>query len=153
MTERGQITDPAAALQFIRGGNATFTLESLKTGQHFTFKVQAPSEETERGGHKRNLAGPRFVKLLIGPSNEDDYAYIGMLYETGFRTTKASKVKANSPSVMALDWAIGNFVAGHMPSTLAIYHDGRCCVCGRKLTVPSSIASGIGPECASKGGF
>jgi hypothetical protein len=30
------------------------------------------------------------------------------------------------------------------------WHEGKCCRCGRKLTVPASIASGIGPECATK---
>ena len=27
-------------------------------------------------------------------------------------------------------------------------HEGRCGRCARRLTVPASVASGIGPECA-----
>jgi hypothetical protein len=30
-----------------------------------------------------------------------------------------------------------------------VWHEGRCGRCGRKLTVPESIESGFGPECAS----
>jgi hypothetical protein len=28
------------------------------------------------------------------------------------------------------------------------HHEGKCGRCGRLLTVPSSIESGIGPECS-----
>ena len=37
-----------------------------------------------------------------------------------------------------------------IPEHLEIFHEGRCCACGRKLTTPESILSGIGPECAKK---
>jgi hypothetical protein len=33
-----------------------------------------------------------------------------------------------------------------------IMHDGHCSVCGRKLTTPESLDSGIGPVCAAKFG-
>jgi predicted metal-dependent hydrolase len=29
-----------------------------------------------------------------------------------------------------------------------VHHEGKCGRCGRLLTVPSSIESGIGPECS-----
>lgn len=35
-------------------------------------------------------------------------------------------------------------------SRLQVWHEGRCGRCGRKLTVPSSIETGLGPECAGK---
>jgi hypothetical protein len=34
-----------------------------------------------------------------------------------------------------------------------VYHEGRCGRCNRKLTVPESIETGLGPECASKLGL
>jgi len=33
---------------------------------------------------------------------------------------------------------------------LEIWHEGRCGRCNRKLTVPASIALGIGPECGQR---
>jgi hypothetical protein len=39
---------------------------------------------------------------------------------------------------------------GPMPAELEVWHQGSCGKCGRPLTVPESIASGIGPVCASK---
>lgn len=42
---------------------------------------------------------------------------------------------------------------GVYPSTVSCFAgtEGACGRCGRKLTVPGSIASGIGPTCAEKG--
>jgi hypothetical protein len=37
-----------------------------------------------------------------------------------------------------------------LPKGLKVHHEGRCCRCGRKLTVPESIETGLGPECASR---
>jgi len=34
-----------------------------------------------------------------------------------------------------------------------LMHEGRCGRCGRPLTRPESIQSGIGPICATLGGF
>lgn len=36
---------------------------------------------------------------------------------------------------------------GVIPPSLEVWHEGRCGRCGRALTVPESIASGIGPVC------
>lgn len=35
------------------------------------------------------------------------------------------------------------------PETFQFWHEGRCARCGRRLTVPDSIATGFGPECAA----
>ena len=34
--------------------------------------------------------------------------------------------------------------------TVQVWHEGRCGKCGRKLTVPESLTSGLGPECAGR---
>lgn len=46
---------------------------------------------------------------------------------------------------------------GHMaqdkelPEQIEVWHEGRCGRCGRRLTVPESIANGLGPECIKLG--
>jgi hypothetical protein len=37
-----------------------------------------------------------------------------------------------------------------MHPELAVYHEGRCGACGRRLTTPESISSGLGPVCAGR---
>ena len=129
----------ADALKFILGGKATITL--VGANRRHTFKVSASSSETP--GPK-----PHFVGLLTGPDNEGDYQYLGFIKNGVFLA--GQKGNANHPAFVAFQWSLGQLLAGQIPAPLEVWHEGRCGRCGRKLTVPSSIATGFGPECASK---
>ncbi len=136
-----QFSDPTKAKTFIKAGDAIFTVVSKVTGARFTFKVTKP---------KRTFAGDiRFVALLSGPENTSDYTYMGVLSEGGsFGQTQKSRVSVNAPSWKAFTWVWDHLKANKMPPQCEIWHEGRCGRCGRTLTVPESIESGIGPECA-----
>lgn len=127
---------PGTRRSYITGGNATVTIMSGKTGTRFTYKVTASKPD----------AGQMpifFVGLLSGPDNERDYRYIGIVTASGFRWTRKSTVTETAPSFQAFAW-----LSRHWESDqVEIWHEGRCGRCGRKLTVPDSIASGFGPEC------
>jgi hypothetical protein len=132
---------------FVLGGNAKFTLVSAKTGTRYTFKVRANDDRSAF-----------FVSSLYGPDNEADYAYLGMLFDGGakFVVTKKSRFTYDSPQARAFGYLWSQLPEGlldfeELPEQLEFWHEGCCCRCGRTLTVPSSIAAGIGPECASKG--
>lgn len=129
----------AAARKFMLGGNAVVTLQSEKTGARFTYKIKAAPD-----------GGVSFVKLLTGQDNESDYAYIGLIRGDQFARTAKARVTADAPSVKALEWAWKALSADRLPETLAVYHEGRCGRCNRLLTVPESIESGFGPECAGR---
>lgn len=143
--------------EFITAGKATFTLEVAPawaaangTPSHWTFKVRG--KDLDDGSGKKIY----FVSLLAGPDNESSYAYLGVLNpETGeVRLTKASKFAETATVVRVLRRALARIWAGEQGAIEAagfrLHHEGRCCRCGRLLTVPSSIESGIGPECATK---
>ena len=133
----------ADAKQFASAGNATITLESLKSGSHFTYKVREKESTSPNGGTVH------FVSLLSGADNENDYRYLGLIREGRFVLTKNSKVGIDAPSFKAFNY-FWNFDHGDViPPQLVIRHEGRCGRCGRTLTVPSSIDLGIGPECAA----
>ena len=139
-----QFTDAAAALSALTAGNATITLVSKKTGARFTYNVKAPKEDN---------GTVRFVSVLTGSNNESDFSYAGVVRKgQGFSTTAKSKVGPDAPSVQAFGWAFAAIRSGTIPANLEVWHEGRCCRCGRKLTVPESVASGIGPDCAEKMG-
>jgi hypothetical protein len=54
----------------------------------------------------------------------------------------------------AFAWTWSHIVGEVLPNEqLEIWHEGRCARCNRRLTVPASIASGFGPECAGKAGI
>ncbi len=39
-----------------------------------------------------------------------------------------------------------------LPKGVEVWHEGGCCQCAHKLTVPASIELGLGPDCAAKCG-
>jgi hypothetical protein len=159
MTTRNQITSWADATKFMLAGNATFTLVSKKTGARFTYRV--------RYAEDYNPAAPApvgkviaFVSLLTGSDNENAYSYFGQFrVGKGFDVGAKSKVPADAPSVRGFQWFYKAMITkevietGKVPEAVEFWHEGKCCRCGRKLTVPSSIESGIGPECATKHSF
>jgi hypothetical protein len=132
-----------AIRKFLFAGRAVFTITSTKTGTSFTYRFSEPSAPANEGAIK-----PIFAAVLTGPDNQRDYTYMGILNaNTGVvLPTRASKVAEDAPSYRALNWYLA-----HLGDTRVEFrHEGRCGRCGRALTVPSSIDSGLGPECASK---
>jgi hypothetical protein len=137
-------TSPDDAKRFIYGGRAVVTIESEKTGMHYTYKI---SQKTDDDGKKT----PFFVSLLTGPDNTNDFTYIGVLGSDGaVKTTKKSSLTAESVPVRALGFVTKHIVEGRMPPQALVRHEGKCGCCGGALTVPESIDRGIGPECWSK---
>ena len=145
----GQLRTAQQVLAFMLGGNATFTIRSRKTGARFTYKVRKADPEPGRGV-------TWFVNLLNGSDNGNDFAYMGVLYEwevgkpPHFKRTKASRVSESAPSFRAFTWLWEALRGGWLSSSVEVWHEGTCGRCGRRLTVPESIAAGIGPECAGK---
>lgn len=145
MTHPLQITDPAAALEFVMGGNARFTLVSQKTGKRYTYKASAPR------GEDPSKTSMRFVGLLTDGDNVDGYTYIGFLKGDFPGWLNAGKKgNPNSTPFKALHWALAEMAKGKMPELLEFWHEGRCARCARVLTDPASIERGLGPECAGK---
>lgn len=142
---RKKITSAADAQKYILAGNSIVTLNSLKTGQRFTFRVKAPK------GRKDDPKAPRFVSLLRGPDNTADYTYIGTIFidktPQPFVLTKNSAVGSNAPSFKAFSYVWATIQAGLIPQQAEVWHEGKCGRCGRKLTVPESIERGLGPKC------
>ena len=135
------------ALAFILAGNAIFTLRSEKTGTRYTFKFR--KAEPREG--QQNAPEMWFVNLLTGPSNDADYQYLGKFQNGRFSLTRASKMAADAKPVVAIRWFAELLAAGRQPQNVEVWHAGRCGKCGRMLTVPESIESGIGPVCAAGG--
>lgn len=140
---RGLLRTAQEAISFMTAGNSTVTFVSRKTGTHFTYRIWRPENASE---------DMHFVSLLTGPDNESSYRYMGRLrrgvYFHGRTHTKAGDIQPSAPSAVAFMWGYGFLVKGIMPLLLEVMHEGKCGRCGRKLTHPNSIATGIGPECA-----
>lgn len=142
----GRLATAEAVTKYIMAGNATLTLRSVKTGQRFTYKV------TRKKGADPGPRGPvYFVSLLVGSDNESSYKYLGHIFETQmvYWHGRKSKIGETAPAAKAFTWFWQQLSKRQLPGedVLEVWHEGSCGRCGRKLTVPESVASGFGPEC------
>lgn len=128
---------------FVMAGHARFTLVSLRTGTRFTYEVVAADDEAD---------SRMFVRVLTGADNEGDYTYLGTIFDRSrYAHGRRSRIGQDAPSAVAFAWAWPRLCVGVDLMNCEIWHEGRCGRCGRVLTVPESIDSGIGPVCAEKG--
>lgn len=156
MEMRGQLKTIEDVKRYMLAGKSTITIRSAKTQTRFTFKVtQKKDQSTELP-----IANTYYVKLLNGSDNETSYTYMGMIRPNfhnpkvvEFALTRGSKVTTKAESFVAFSWLFDQLSKSVLPSTVEIWHEGVCGRCGRKLTVPESIAYGIGPVCDEKMGL
>lgn len=136
-----KMADLDRIMEFCLAGNAKFTLKSLKTETRFTYRISLSKD--------KNVA---FVSLLTGPDNEESYSYFGNIRPRNWSywDGKKAKISLDSPGAVAFRWFWGNLKRKSAMKDLEFWHSGACGRCGRTLTVPESIASGFGPECANR---
>lgn len=130
---------------FLLAGRAIFTAVNA-SGERYTFRVSRKA-----GVH----ASIYFGAVLQGADRANDYRYVGIVDTTRMRLSATKKGLApESRAFRALDWIL-MVVDGKrdLPEGYALMHAGRCGRCGRLLTVPESIVTGLGPECAEKMGL
>ena len=132
---------------FIRAGRAVFTV-SNGNGVHYTYKV---TYKKPSGKFRETW----FVSLLTGPNKEEDFSYMGMLGDDlQVRLTRNSRFTEDIVPFRVINWFLKLVRDGKpLPEGYSAHHEGRCGRCGRTLTVPETIESGIGPECAKKMGL
>lgn len=139
--------------RFITAGQAIFTVSNGVT--HFTYRVYKPDPTTQ-------YPHPAyFIQVLTGPNNTEDYKYVGMLTNVdstlgpGIKLTSQSRYSAGNLPVVVARWALrviwqqdrGIYM---LPTGFSILHIGACGRCGRPLTTPESLATGLGPDCAAE---
>ena len=145
---RRRMVVPSAIRTYVLAGKSIFTLVSLKTGARFTYKVRHKDADSQRG-----TGDIYFVSVLTGPNNDCDYEYLGCLFDSGERFVhgKKSRIQITSPSSMGFRYFWEKLGAtGAVSAGIEFWHEGRCGRCNRLLTVPESLATGFGPECAGK---
>jgi hypothetical protein len=131
----------------VRRHDATVTLTSPRTGEHRTFRIR-----TVRSG---DLEGKRVVELLSGPDNGSDYRAFAFVSIQGpqvgrifvWNRYKGADGERSLYERYADLLARPEFWSAKGVAYLAAL---RCRRCGRPLTHPESIGSGVGPVCAGR---
>ncbi len=124
------------ALKFMFAGKSVFTFVNTKTGNRFTYKIKQAKDS--------NLF---FVSVLTNP---EVYTYIGTCIEGNYKHGKKSVISTESQSVKVFEFMLNKLRTDNLPDFLEVWHEGFCGKCGKRLTVPSSILTGIGPDCIKK---
>ena len=126
--------------EFLGAGKAIFTVSNPQ-GERYTYKIRKKPDT------------PYFASVLYGPDNYTNYRYLGVYIPNHqgrpeLRLTRKSHYSEESRQARVFAWAI-QVIHGEkeLPTGYSIHHEGKCGRCGRRLTVPSSIESGFGPEC------
>ncbi len=153
-----QLRDVKDIRDYMFGGKSEFTLHSLKTDNHFSYKIINHSEKPDHC--------VRFVFFLGGSNNDTDWVYAGTLKRfrrnperlahTGEKNNQLSfnltmnSPKKETPVMVAFRWMV--FMLNHdkISDDLEFMHSGKCSACGHKLTTPESIRTGMGPVCRSR---
>ncbi len=148
--EDGTKVEHRVGKDFLLAGKATFTIRTPDAG-HRTYRVV----RKEATGQWPETF---FAYLMTGSENDSDssYTYLGKLDPfTGqvVPTAKSGWREKETPwhvrllnRVLARVWSFDH--AAFERHGYRLSHAGKCGRCGRTLTVPASIESGIGPECA-----
>ena len=127
---------------FLIGGKAILTLESKKTGRWFTYRIKRAKKDDEKS--------PFFVSVLTGMNNDSAYTYMGTIFNNdklSFKLTKNSKIGEDALSYKAFNFFFSLLMENKLHPDMVVYHRGVCGRCGRALTVPESLITGLGPEC------
>lgn len=126
-----------AIWNYIKGGHGVVTLES-PSGKHYTYCFKKPKSPDKFD------AVTLFAYCLEG---KHQYNYVGMVTRKGFRHTTNSEYDEDSEQFKGARYII-YMAAKDFETPMKLYHEGVCSCCGRQLTKPESIISGIGPICA-----
>ncbi len=134
-------------IDLILAGNAYFTLESKVSGTRYTYRVYEAKKA------KARRVQVYYVNLLMGRNNEPDYRYIGFIKDGQFHHGGMNgRVTVEAPSFRGFRWFWEQLKMDNRVELekVQVWPSGRCCRCGRKLTVPQSISIQMGSECAGR---
>lgn len=138
-------------LEFILAGKAIFTLSNKLTNNRFTFRVRKAKQGQDAKKDAKNIKLPYFVSVLTQNENSSptSYRYLGTIFpDNVYRHGKKSTVSPEASSSKAFGWLIRQLTSNTpLPANVEVCHCGYCGACGRLLTVPESIETGLGPKC------
>jgi len=131
--------------------DGTYTVTNDATGKHATYTVKTQKPDA------RFMPGSRIFSVLNGPDNWNNYIGVAFLTVKAdgtealvmWKRHQGTKWQAHAKAFEAIVLN-GRFVNPNNGDRYSVLMAGKCCMCGRKLTTPQSVRSGIGPVCAMK---
>ena len=158
--ERNKLEGIESIRRFVMGGNSTLTVSDSETNEHVTLRLRLAPEG-------RSSSRPIFVKLFTGSDNtrRGHYKYVGCIWTTSMDGTPCGAKFSHSMkggidrddarlrTLQDLLRAIRLEDPETLPSSVSVWHEGRCCFCNLVLTQTESVRCGYGPDCAKQRGL
>lgn len=132
-----ELKTPEAIRTYIYGNKGVVTLKS-PTGKHHTYLFAKP----------RNSAQfPEDIRFVYALHDNQKLFYVGALEQGKFKLTRASRFLPENEITKGASYIVRMANSTALNTPMKLYHEGVCCRCGRPLTHPKSIETGIGPRC------
>lgn len=126
---------------YCMGGNGILTLQNPNTLVHHMYMFRKPLNSD---------VYPEDVRFVYAVHDKQKLFYVGMLERGEFRLTRASRFGDHTDIVRGARYIVRMMTDESCLTKMDLYHEGVCAVCGRALTNPKSIESGIGPKCRKR---
>ena len=133
------------ALRYMLAGKCEFTVVSGKTGTKLGYKIT--KKKAQQGSNSE------FIYYLNTSINRE-MIYCGVLFfdepSNTFKFGKGARgqLQADHTNVRSILYIMNNLQLGNTNLNMRVYHVGKCGRCGRTLSTPESILTGLGPECS-----
>ena len=127
-------------------GKANLTLKNPATGKHIRVKfIQKKDRKTGK------LGSCYYLYISVLGDGKAGYVYAGAYFSDSGKFKFGQPTTEDNSKLHAIASYVVNAIRNPLPlhnHMIEINHAGKCCRCGRKLTHPESIKTGIGPECS-----
>lgn len=144
MSKSGFLINNNIALPFLLAGKSEVTIKSGVTGNKYTYFIK----------RRQSLKDEEEYVYFINVHLNGNSTYAGIMFFDSdkdrfiFKRGKNGNFSENDIPIKALMYVINKLYNGEYGIDVEIYHCGICGRCGKKLTTPESILTGLGPNCA-----
>lgn len=132
-----KLSTPEAIKNYIFGNKGVVTLKS-PTGKHHTYFISKPRNEDQF---------PSDVRFVYAFHDNQKLFYVGKIERNIFRLTRSSRFLWDNEITKGAKYILKMANMNQLDTPMELFHEGVCCRCGRPLTHPKSIQTGIGPKC------
>ena len=130
--------------RLLLAGKSTLTLRNPKRGTHIRVRMY---NKKDRAGNPSTCF---FLKVSLLGDSDTGYRYAGAYFSDSKRFKAAPELEVDPPLAAVVSLILRAIDTPNLLSSAEIMHEGKCCRCGRKLTHPESIETGLGPECGGR---
>ncbi len=150
--QRGGEVNLKDALRYMLAGKSEFTMLSIKSGVRLRYKL------TKKESKYKGEDGASEFIYFLNTFTDGDMQYAGVLFYNDDNNTfnfgkgARGKLQPSHLNVRSILYVLNNLTKGNEDLALKVYHSGKCGRCGRKLTTPESVLTGLGPTCSKVAG-